>query len=359
MKKTLDLIIGARPNFIKVVKLNRILRKDFNVRLVHTGQHYSREMSDIFFEDLSIPEPEYFLGVKSGTHAYQTSRIMIEYEKLLFKKTPDLCIVFGDVNSTMAATLSAKKLYIKVAHVEAGLRSFDKNMPEEINRVVTDSLSDFLFAPSIDAVENLLNEGHQKKEIFLVGNIMIDTLVENMDKIKKIDVEKEFSVRKGEYIYCTLHRPSNVDNRKRFVKILEFMKRLSRTYQIVFPLHPRTQKMIENFNLKKYFTSNRIIVVKPVSYIKSIALEMNSKFVLTDSGGIQEETTYLKIPCFTLRQNTERPITLTEGTNMLIEPEIENVETILKSSEKVKGKQIKYWDGKTSERIKKILEESL
>jgi UDP-N-acetylglucosamine 2-epimerase (non-hydrolysing) len=206
MRKTVDLIIGARPNFIKVVKLNRILRSDFNVRLIHTGQHYSREMSDIFFEDLSIPKPEYFLGVKSGTHAYQTSKIMIEYEKLLLKKTPDLSVVFGDVNSTMAATLAAKKLYIKVAHVEAGLRSFDKSMPEEINRVVTDSLSDFLFAPSLDAVENLLNEGRQKKEIFLVGNIMIDTLVENMDKIKKIDVEKEFSVKNGKYLYCTLHR---------------------------------------------------------------------------------------------------------------------------------------------------------
>ncbi|MEO0288462.1 MAG: UDP-N-acetylglucosamine 2-epimerase (non-hydrolyzing) [candidate division WOR-3 bacterium] len=359
MRKIVDLIIGARPNFIKVVKLNRILREDFNVRLIHTGQHYSREMSDIFFEDLSIPKPEYSLGVKSGTHAYQTSKIMIEYENLLLKKTPDLCVVFGDVNSTMAATLAAKKLYLKVAHVEAGLRSFDRSMPEEINRIVTDSLSDFLFAPSIDAVENLLNEGHQKQKIFHVGNIMIDTLIENMAKIKKIDVEKEFSVKRGEYIYCTLHRPSNVDNRKRFVKILEFMKRLSRTYRIVFPLHPRTQKMIESFGLKKYFTTNRIIVIKPVSYLKSIALEMNSKFVLTDSGGIQEETTYLKIPCFTLRQNTERPITVTEGTNMLIEPEINNVETILKCSEKVRGKKIKYWDGRTSERIKKILEEYL
>lgn len=358
MKRTVDLIIGARPNFIKVVKLNRILRNDFNVRLIHTGQHYSREMSDIFFEDLSIPKPEYYLGVKSGTHAYQTSKIMIEYEKLLFKKRPDLCVVFGDVNSTIASTIAAKKLYLKVAHVEAGLRSFDKSMPEEINRIVTDSLSDFLFAPSFDAVENLLNEGCERKKIFLVGNIMIDTLLENMDNIKKIDIEKEFSVKKGKYIYCTLHRPSNVDNRERFIKILKFMRRLSKHYPIVFPLHPRTQKIIENFGLKEYF-SNNIIIVKPVSYLKSIALEMNSKFVLTDSGGIQEETTYLKVPCFTLRQNTERPITIKYGTNMLIEPEIKNVEEILKCSQKIKIKKIKFWDGKTSERIKKVLEEFL
>ncbi len=358
MKKTVDLIIGARPNFIKVVKLNRILREKFNVRLIHTGQHYTKEMSDIFFKDLSIPRPEYSFDVKSGTHAYQTSKIMVEYERLLLKRKPNLCVVFGDVNSTMAATIAAKKLYLKVAHVEAGLRSFDKSMPEEINRIVTDSLSDFLFAPSSDAISNLLKEGREKENIFLVGNIMIDTLKENFDKIKSIDICREFSVKRKNFIYLTLHRPSNVDDRKRFIKILNFVNTLSKDYPVIFPLHPRTEKMIELFNLKRYI-SEKIYVVKPVSYLKSVALEMNSKFVLTDSGGIQEETTFLNIPCFTLRKNTERPVTVTEGTNTLLEPDIENVEKIFRISERVRCNRIKYWDGKTSERISKILEKFL
>lgn len=358
MKKTVDLIIGARPNFIKVVKLNRILRENFNVRLIHTGQHYTKEMSDIFFEDLSIPKPDYSFDVKSGTHAYQTYKIMVEYERLLLKRKPHLCVVFGDVNSTMAATIAAKKLYLKVAHVEAGLRSFDKSMPEEINRIVTDSLSDFLFAPSQDAVSNLLKEGREKRNIFLVGNIMIDTLKENLDKIRSIDICKEFSVKRKNFIYLTLHRPSNVDDRKRFIKILNFVKILSKEYPVILPLHPRTEKMINLFNLKKYI-SEKIYFIKPVSYLKSVALEMNSKFVLTDSGGIQEETTFLNVPCFTLRKNTERPVTLTEGTNTLLEPEVESVEKIFNTSERVKRNRIKYWDGKTSERISRILEELL
>ncbi len=357
MKKMIDLIIGARPNFIKVVKLNRLLRNHFNVRLIHTGQHYTKEMSDIFFQDLKIPEPDYVFDVGSGTHAVQTGKIMVEYEKLLLDKRNDLTLVFGDVNSTLATTITAKKLYIKVGHIEAGLRSFDKTMPEEINRMVTDTLSDYLFAPSVDGVNNLLNEGKNRKNIFLVGNIMIDTLVENMSFVKNINIEKEFKVKNFSYIYLTLHRPSNVDDKKRLLKIIKFLNVIAKKYPIIFPSHPRTLKMIEKFSLMNEI-ENGIKIIQPVSYLKSIALQMNSKFVITDSGGIQEETTFLNVLCFTLRKNTERPITVLNGTNRLIEPDISEVERIFNFKVK-KPEKIKYWDGKTSERILKVIKNIL
>ena len=346
--KKIDLIVGARPNFVKCTVLYDVLKKrGFTIRLIHTGQHYDEKMSDIFFKDLNIPKEDINLNVGSSSHAVQTGMIMQKYEELLYKEKCDLVIVFGDVNSTVASVITAAKLHIKTAHVEAGLRSYDRSMPEEINRLATDSISDYLFAPDMGAVNNLKKEGHTEN-VFLAGNIMIDTLKKHIEIIENYNLS-EYNIINKKYIYMTLHRPFNVDNKDRLRFIIDFINKISEHYPIIIPLHPRTDKMLEQFDLKSNL-SNSIILIESVSYLKSIAFIKNAKSVITDSGGIQEETTYLNIPCYTLRKNTERPITITNGTNMLIEPDKNALEAILSDSEKTCD-AIELWDGKTSERI--------
>jgi len=332
------LVAGARPNFMKIAPIIRAIEKhnsklkrmkslrgtkcrgNLKILLVHTGQHYDWRMSKIFFKDLEIPQPDIYLGVGSGTHGEQTAKIMIEFEKVLFDEKPDLVMVVGDVNSTLAAALCAAKLHIPLAHIEAGLRSYDREMPEEINRVVVDLLSDYLFTPTIDADENLKKEGIPKEKIFLVGDVMVDTLLKFKIKSSKLKVQTLNSqlstLNCKSYALLTLHRPSNVDNKENFLKILEAVKEISARIPIVFPVHPRTKKNMERFKL--VVDCRRIFLIEPLGYLEFLKLMMESRFVMTDSGGMQVETTVMKIPCLTLRDTTERPITIKAGTNTLV-----------------------------------------
>jgi UDP-N-acetylglucosamine 2-epimerase (non-hydrolysing) len=315
-------------------------------------------MSKVFFEDLDLRKPHYFLGVGSGTHAEQTGKIMIEFEQVIRSENPRLVIVFGDVNSTLACSVTAKKSLIPVAHVEAGLRSNDMSMPEEINRKVTDSIADILFTPSKDANGNLIREGIKRDKIHFVGNIMIDSLV---SMAKKIDTSwedrilKKYGLEKNNFVLVTLHRPSNVDDVNNLRRIMTLLKSLSLKVPIIFPVHPRTKKNITDVGTG-FYSNGRLKMLEPLRYKEFIALEKNTKFVLTDSGGIQEETTYLNIPCLTLRPNTERPITITEGTNELVT--LENIEQKANSilfGDRKQGKTPELWDGNTAKRIVNIL----
>jgi len=356
------LVVGARPNFMKMAPLYFTMVKADGPTpsIVHTGQHYDYVMSQAFFEDLELPQPDHFLGVGSGSHAEQTARIMVEFEKVLLADKPHLVVVFGDVNSTVACSLTAKKLLIPVAHVEAGLRSFDETMPEEINRRVTDAISDLLFTPSPDGDENLIREGVPRHKIHQVGNIMIDSLVGILGKIDRDHQERivrQFGVEKGQYVLVTLHRPSNVDDRDGLERILRYLKRLSGQVPVIFPIHPRTRKNIEVLGIDTSSGDN-LRIVEPVRYREFITLERNARFVLTDSGGIQEETTYLGLPCLTLRPNTERPITIAEGTNELVDmTNIEEHAARILSGRWKQGKVPSLWDGRTAERITKVLAE--
>lgn len=328
--------------------------------LLHTGQHYDYEMSQVFFQNLELFQPDIYLGVGPGTHAEQTGKVMIELEKVLFQEKPDLVVVVGDVNSTLAAALTTVKLHIPLAHVEAGLRSYDIAMPEEINRVVTDAVSDYLFTHSPGANENLRREGIPLENIFLVGNIMVDSLLYNKAAAERSQILSRFSLRKNGYALLTLHRPSNVDEKESLFIIVKALSEISKRIPIVFPAHPRTQKSLKDYNLLNLLpiANEQFILTEPLGYLDFLKLEMNSKFVMTDSGGIQEETTALNIPCLTLRNTTERPITITQGTNTLV---WNNTERISEEAFKIldgKGKQgtcPELWDGKTAERIIKIL----
>jgi UDP-N-acetylglucosamine 2-epimerase (non-hydrolysing) len=353
MKKIL-LIAGARPNFMKIAPLIHELQKtNFSWKLVHTGQHYDAKLSDIFFTELNIPKPDYNLEVGSGSHAIQTAKIMEKFEPICIKEKPDLVIVVGDVNSTIACALVAKKLNIKVAHVEAGLRSFDNNMPEEINRKLTDCISDYLFVSEESGLRNLKNEGIDKEKIFFVGNIMIDSLFNNLEKINKSDASKVYNEK---YCILTLHRPSNVDNKDELKLLLFELIKISKLIKIIWPIHPRTKKNLLDLGLDNIINESNIILKDPIGYIDFLNLVKNSTFVLTDSGGLQEETTYLNIPCLTLRENTERPSTIDIGTNTLLNKNeiIGNINLILAGKYK-KGSIPQLWDGKTAERIIKIL----
>ncbi len=354
------LVVGARPNFMKMAPLYFELtqEKDFETLIVHTGQHYDYEMSQAFFEDLDLPDPHYSLSVGSGTHSGQTGKVMIEFEQVLFKEKSDLVVVFGDVNSTLACSITAKKLGIPVAHVEAGLRSYDMTMPEEINRKLTDAISDFLFIPSIDAKDNLRKENIDSDKIYFVGNIMIDSLTEILGKVDESYENKllqKFRLQCKKYALITLHRPSNVDNKDSLEKILDSLNNISQKLPVLFPMHPRTQRNIKEFGINPVFNKN-FIVSEPLKYKEFIVLEKNAGFVLTDSGGIQEETTYFDVPCLTLRNNTERPVTILEGTNQLIDVAAveEKVESVLTGNWK-RGKIPELWDGKTAKRIVKTL----
>ncbi|PIS30322.1 UDP-N-acetylglucosamine 2-epimerase (non-hydrolyzing) [Candidatus Saganbacteria bacterium CG08_land_8_20_14_0_20_45_16] len=361
MKKKLKTInvVGARPNFMKIAPIWHEQVKEseyFDPLILHTGQHYDKNMSDAFFTDLELPSPDIYLGVGSGSHAVQTADVMVKFEEVCLKENPDLVIVVGDVNSTLACSLVAAKMRIPVAHVEAGLRSFDRTMPEEINRKLTDSISDLLFTTSVDADENLKNEGISSEKIFFVGNVMIDTLL----KFKQKAVFP--SIVSGPYAVLTLHRPVNVDDRQSFSRIVEAVVEISSKVPVVFPVHPRTWKQIQVFGLDGKLKQPGIKIADPLSYLEFLGLMAKALFVLTDSGGIQEETTVLQVPCLTLRENTERPVTVTEGTNLLLGT---NRELIISESLKIingKGKTgliPKFWDGKAAERIIKVLKEQL
>lgn len=360
----LHLIAAARPNFMKIAPLYHLLKKENWITpiIVHTGQHYDPNMSGNFFQDLGLPEPHIHLNVGSGTHAEQTGKVLIAYEKVLIETAPDLVVVVGDVNSTVAATIAAVKLGIKVAHLEAGLRSFDRTMPEEINRIITDSIADILWTPSPDGDENLLREGISPDKIQRVGNIMIDSLEMMRSKIEKENTCKKYGLTPARYGLITLHRPANVDEPSFLTKICNTIQRVSEKITLVFPVHPRTRKNLNSFGLLNKLESSypNIRLAEPISYIPFMNLVFNSKFVLTDSGGIQEETTYLGIPCFTLRPNTERPITVTQGTNNLCN--IQDVESIIDSLLKKnsrKGNIPELWDGHTSERVLKSIKDFL
>ena len=368
----IDLIAAARPNFMKIAPLYHALKKENWTEpiIVHTGQHYDINMSDAFFKDLNLPEPDIHLGIGSGSHAEQTGKVMIAYEKVLMEHRPDLVIVVGDVNSTLACTIVASKISYDsinpsnsknstnperplIAHLEAGLRSFDRTMPEEINRIVTDSLADILWTPSPDGDENLLREGISKEKIECVGNIMIDSLEMLRNKIEEQAVHKEFDVNKNTYGLITLHRPSNVDSREVLSSICDVFINISEKLPLIFPVHPRTRKNLENFGLIKVLEkAESIFLTEPINYIRFMNLVFNCRFAITDSGGIQEETTYLGIPCLTMRPNTERPITVDQGTNRLctIDNLEDFVETII-SERDTKLSVPELWDGHTAERV--------
>lgn len=355
-------VVGTRPNFIKVAPMWLALKeKDaFQQIMVHTEQHYDVDMSDVFFSSLGIPVPAHFLAVGSGSHAQQTASTMIAFEKVLLETQPDLVLVYGDVNSTLAAALVCAKLMVLVAHVEAGLRSLDRTMPEEINRVLTDQVADLLFTPSVDADKNLLREGVSPEKIHFVGNIMIDTLVKNLDKcIERLTYEK-LGLREKEFVYVTIHRPNNVDQIEILTPILEHLKKLSEIIPVVFSLHPRTRQRIKEFGLIELLNSfsdkQKIFFMDPLCYHDSICLAATSKLVITDSGGLQEETTFLGTPCLTLRPNTERPVTITLGTNKLTNiKSLEKDIKILLNCQPGQSKVPPLWDGHTAERIVKIL----
>ena len=355
-------VVGARPNFMKVAPIHRIMRERvevFEPILIHTGQHYDERMSQFFFNDLGLPEPDVFLGVGSGSHAEQTARIMIEFEKVCLQYKPDLVLVVGDVNSTAACSLVASKLWIPVAHVEAGLRSFDRQMPEEINRLVTDALSDYLFITEKSGRENLLKEGIAENKIHFVGNCMIDSLVGLMEKAEQSDIMEKLKIKERQFLLVTLHRPSNVDDPENFSCILAALEEVQRKLQVVFPIHPRTNKNIKTFGLEKRVNAlKNLLLTEPLGYLDFIKLQKHCAFVLTDSGGLQEESTYMGVPCLTVRKNTERPITVELGTNEIVgldtQKIIASARQILSGKWK-KGEIPPLWDGRAAERIVEIL----
>jgi UDP-N-acetylglucosamine 2-epimerase (non-hydrolysing) len=363
MKKIIN-VVGARPNFMKMAPIFRQMQNHnstFNPVLLHTGQHYDERMSKFFFEDLEMPEPEIYLGVGSGSHAEQTAKIMVEFENVCQKEKPDLVVVVGDVNSTMACSIVASKLWIPVAHVEAGLRSFDRRMPEEINRLVTDALSDYLFISEKSGLDNLRKEGIAKDKMHIVGNVMIDSLVHFLEKADASNVIKKYKLKNKEYVLVTLHRPSNVDSAEDFKKILNAFEVIQKDIPIIFPIHPRAEKNIDLFGLRNQVNHmHNLILTPPLGYLNFIQLEKNARFVITDSGGLQEETTFLGIPCLTVRKNTERTVTVEIGTNEIVGTEtqkiIDSAHSILNSQWK-KGKIPEYWDGQTAKRIIEILED--
>lgn len=357
----ITLVAGARPNFMKISPIIRAIRnaqesgKDIHFRLVHTGQHYDNKMSGNFFKELDIPEPDVNLGCGSGTQARQTAAIMTSFEDELTSNSADLVIVVGDVTSTMACTITAKKLCVDVAHVEAGIRSGDMTMPEEINRMVTDSICDYFFTTTEQATEQLMKIGVEKKRIYFVGNTMIDTLYANLKRLKKPGSWDEIGLQEKQYFILTLHRPSNVDHPENLKQIFGAIQEATEGYHVVFPMHPRTRKNIEKFGL----SLSGISVIDPLGYHEFIYLVKHSKGVITDSGGITEEATVLNIPCLTLRNSTERPETVVLGTNELIGEDLNKLKNCIlqiKSDQWKEGKIPPLWDGHTSDRIVQAIE---
>ena len=359
LKKIIS-VVGARPNFMKVAPIHRAFQKynrQINHLICHTGQHYDEKMSKIFFNDLELPQPDFYLGVGSGSHAEQTGKIMIEFEKVLLQEKPDLIIVVGDVNSTIACSLTANKLHIPTAHVEAGLRSFDRNMPEEINRILTDAISDFLFVTENSGLVNLKNEGINPDKIFFTGNVMIDSLVHFLPKTVSSKIIEQLDITPGNYVLVTFHRPSNVDNFENLSALIDLLNSVSEKKKVVFPVHPRTKKNMDALNLTGRLGEN-VLMIDPVGYINFLALIKNACLIITDSGGIQEESTYLGIQCITVRTTTERPITVRIGTNQLVGEDFhkawETASDVLNGRIK-SGKIPELWDGRAAERICKII----
>jgi len=362
-------VVGARPNFMKIAPLMAVYKKSkgLDPLLVHTGQHYEEEMSDLFFRQLGIPEADVNLEVGSGSHAVQTAEIMKAFEQIVLDNKPDVVLVVGDVNSTIACGLVAVKLGIKLVHVEAGLRSFDRSMPEEINRVLTDSISDLLFCTEQSGVENLIAEGVSKDKVYLVGHVMIDTLLSNLEKAQKSNILDElqtqgYSVGDG-FAVLTMHRPSNVDDPVVFSRVLDALEVIQEDLPIFFPIHPRTRENLIRLGLRQRVERLPALhLLEPVGYLDFLKLTSSAKVVLTDSGGIQEETTILKVPCITLRENTERPITVEMGTNQVVGT---NPTKIVEGYQKAVSGQLRetqippLWDGHAADRIVKILLDKL
>jgi UDP-N-acetylglucosamine 2-epimerase (non-hydrolysing) len=356
-------VVGARPNFMKVAPLHRAIQKltGWTSKIVHTGQHFDAKMSDVFFTQLELPEPDFFLGIGGGSHTEVTAKIMVAFEKIVEAEKPDLIIVVGDVTSTLACTLVAIKMGIKVAHVEAGLRSFDRTMPEELNRILTDSVADYLFVTEESGMQHLKNEGVADERVFFAGNVMIDSLVRYQEKAKTTTILEDLStvdcpLTTGNYIVMTMHRPANVDTEKGLQSILELIELSSQDTKIIFPIHPRTRAHMEKFGLAdRLDQAKNLIMTEPLGYLEFIQLMSNATAILTDSGGIQEETTYLGVPCLTFRDSTERPITVTLGTNQLLS-DLDPKKTYAALKEILAGKVKKgsippLWDGKAAERI--------
>lgn len=359
MSIQISAVVGARPNFMKIgpILTEAARRPRFRLRLIHTGQHYSSDMSDSFFQELSIPSPDINLGVGGGSHTAQTAAIMQRLEPELIENRPDLLLVVGDVNSTMAAALVAAKTGIPVAHIEAGLRSFDRAMPEEINRLVTDALSDYLFATEPSGVTNLLAEGVPAGRIFLVGNVMIDTLLRFRGRAAQTRAWERFGLEPRSYAVVTLHRPSNVDDGTKLASLLEVLADLARQLPVVFPVHPRTQLRMESIG----FPRKGILLVPPMGYLDFLGLMGEARLILTDSGGIQEESTLLRVPCLTMRRNTERPITIEKGTNRLVGDDpgailraaLETLQQPMPAADA--GPEL--WDGNAAVRILDVIDE--
>lgn len=357
------LVVGARPNFMKVAPVYKALKQivpDYSVKICHTGQHYDQKMSDVFFRDLGMPKPDFYLGVGSGSHAVQTAAIMVEFEKICLEENPDVVLVAGDVNSTIACGLVASKLHIRLGHIEAGLRSFDRTMPEEVNRILTDAISDYLYVTESSGLEHLKKEGVDEAKIFFTGNCMIDSLVDFLPIAEKSDIREKLGV-KDRYMLLTFHRPANVDNPQFYRGLERFLEKYSLDYQIVFPVHPRTRKNLEvsGVDIDRY---NNLVITEPLGYIEFLHLIKNSFCVVTDSGGIQEETTYLGVPCITVRDNTERPITVEVGTNFLAGTDFTNVLKILDdiiAGNAKKGTIPPLWDGKSGFRLAQFLVDKL
>lgn len=354
-------VVGARPNLVKIAPLLREMRQhtEISPTLVHTGQHYDEKLSDIFFRQMGIPEPDINLGVGSGSQASQTAEVLRRIEPILVERKPSLVLVVGDVNSTLAASLAAAKMGIPIVHVEAGLRSFDRTMPEEINRIVTDSLADYLFATEEEAVSNLIREGRPKEQIFLVGNVMIDALRQFLPIAQKSKIGEEMGLRNGTdwrpYAVLTLHRPSNVDSSETLGRLLAAVEAIAEKLPVVFPIHPRTEARLASAGVRQH---PGLRLVPPVGYLDFLCLLSRAKLVITDSGGIQEETTVLGVPCLTTRENTERPVTVTEGTNQIVG---QDPARILAAAHEILAGKIKagriphLWDGHAAERIVEIL----
>jgi len=351
-------VVGARPNFMKAAPVLAAFKKRINVQqlLVHTGQHYDKNMSDIFFEELELPQPDINLGVGSSSHAKQTAEIMIQFEQVVLDEKPDWVLVYGDINSTVAATMVCSKLGIRTAHVEAGLRSFDRTMPEEVNRLITDAITDLLLTPSVDGDENLQNEGVASQKVYFVGNVMIDTLIRLLPKAEAQNTLENFALSAQKYGLITLHRPSNVDDPQILPQIIETLVEISQDLPLIFPIHPRTRKRMADMGLS--VDESRLQLANPLGYLDFLALQKYAKLILTDSGGIQEESTYLGVPCLTVRENTERPVTVTLGTNILVGQDMEKLRSettrILSGNAKI-GQIPPLWDGKAGERIADVI----
>lgn len=351
-------IVGARPNFMKIAPLHRAFSQHNNIesKIVHTGQHYDHKMSDIFFNQLELPKPDYFLGIGGGSHTTQTANIMLKFEEVLLTEKPDLVLVVGDVNSTIACALVTVKMGIPLAHVEAGLRSGDRTMPEEINRILTDSISNFLFVTEQSGMINLAKENIPDEKVFFKGNVMIDSLVYYREKSKSIGILEELGIKKNEYILTTMHRPANVDNVEGLKAIIEIIENAASKKKVIFPIHPRTKNNAQKFGLMEGLENMpNLILLEPQGYLQFLALMDNAALIITDSGGIQEETTFLQVPCLTFRDSTERPITVELGTNQLLadlNPETVNRKMIeiLDGQQRV-GIIPPLWDGHAAERI--------